>query len=42
LSEDMSPRLAFHNVDLAFRLEWKPNKKVSLLHHGQELGIFQL
>lgn len=29
-------------IELSYRLEWKPGKKVLLLQHGKEFGTFQL
>lgn len=29
-------------IELSYRLEWKPGKKVVLLQHGKEFGTFQL
>lgn len=42
LLEDTAVRASGQNFDLSFRLEWKLGKKILLLHHGQELGVFQL
>eukprot|EP00250_Pteridium_aquilinum_P014398 c21963_g1_i1 orf=61-4728(+) len=40
--EDTAARANSQNIDLSFRLEWKSGKKILLLHHGQQLGVFQL
>ncbi|WOL09312.1 hypothetical protein Cni_G18065 [Canna indica] len=34
--------LSAHSLDLSYRLQWVGGRKVSLTHHGQELGTFQL
>lgn len=41
-SDDSALKLAYLGLDLSYRLEWQADKLVVLLHHGQELGSFQL
>ncbi|KAI3956395.1 hypothetical protein MKX01_016808 [Papaver californicum] len=31
-----------HSLDLSYRIEWVEERKLILVHHGQELGSFQL
>ncbi|XP_027183122.1 WD repeat-containing protein 7 isoform X1 [Coffea eugenioides] len=37
-----SVKLLVHHLDLSYRLEWVGERKVKLMQHGRELGIFQL
>ncbi|KAL3498909.1 hypothetical protein ACH5RR_041641 [Cinchona calisaya] len=41
-SESDTLKLLIHHLDLSYRLEWVGERKVKLLQHGRELGIFQL
>lgn len=35
-------KITAQKIELSYRLEWKPGKKVVLLQHGKEFGLFQL
>lgn len=39
---DGHTKTAAQRIELSYRLEWQPGKKVLLLQHGKEFGTFQL
>ncbi|KAH7405282.1 hypothetical protein KP509_15G063500 [Ceratopteris richardii] len=40
--EETVLRTESRSIDLSFKLEWRAEKTIALIHNGQELGLFQL